>query len=174
VFHGTMHKCMDMSGKVTKNSLLRAAALAAMPMALGMAGALLDERLHLGFSTWRTACRAAGLTLLSLLTFTIQLLPTAVLGVLAGGLAIQGLGLLARHRPGATRVALAAHGGCAVAMSVGLVLCTFALPLPVLLGAELLLAAAAAWILLALLERTRQVRIRADVDLLPHIRESAT
>ena len=153
---------------------LRAAALAAVPMILGMGGALFDERAHLGVSTWRAACRAAGLTPLSLFTFTLQLLPTAILGVLAGGVAIQMVGVFGRHRPDMVSTAIAAHGGCALAMPVGLALCTLALPLPLLLGAEVLLAGTAAWILLVLLQRRTQVRGRAYIDGFSHIRESAT
>ena len=62
---------------------------ALLPMTLALAGACIDERAHLGFSNWRSACRAAGLPLSSLLSFTLELLPTAVLGALVGGIAVQ-------------------------------------------------------------------------------------
>ena len=52
---------------------------------------------------------------------------------------------------GAVAAATAAHGGCALGMSAGLLLCTLALPLPLLLVAEVLLTALGAWLLVALL-----------------------
>ena len=134
---------------------LRAASLAMVPMALGIAGAVFDERMHLGFSTWRAACRAAGLSLTSLVGFTLQLIPTAVLAALAGGLAIQATGVLLRQQRGAVAAATAAHGGCALGMSAGLILCTLSLPVSLLLVAEVLLTALGAWLLVALLERRR-------------------
>ena len=40
--------------------------------------ALFDERRNLGFSNWRSACRAAGLTFTSIAVFTFELLPCAM------------------------------------------------------------------------------------------------
>jgi hypothetical protein len=137
---------------------LRAVSLAMVPMALALAGAVFDERMHLGFSTWRAACRAAGVSLTSLVGFTVQLMPTAVLAALAGGLAIQATGVLQRHQRGAVATATAAHGGCALGMSAGLILCTYSLSVPVLLGIEILLTATGAWAL------SWQVRRRAYID----------
>jgi hypothetical protein len=116
-----------------------------------MSGALLggyvDERTHQGYSTWLSACRAAGPSLQSLFTFTLQLLPGAVIGFLAGGLVLQGLGFLMRRRSCLPQAALAAHAGCMAAMVAGLYLCTLAVPLPWMLAADALLAAAcAAWL----------------------------
>ncbi len=136
---------------------LRAVSLAMVPMGSGLAGAVFDERVHLGFSTWRTACRAAGVSPTSVVVFTLQLMPTAVLAALAGGLAIQATGMLQRHQRGAVAAATAAHGGCALGMSAGLILCAFPLAVPLLLGAEVFLTAFGAWVLVALLERRHRV-----------------
>jgi len=130
-------------------------------MAAAAAGAWIDERTELGFSTWRAACRSAGLTVGSLLTFTAELLPTAVTGALAGGLVVLFFGL-ARHREGcAATTSLAAHAGCLVGMTVGLWLCTLALPIPILLGAEVALAAGCAAWLSARLERVNMEQLNA-------------
>ena len=171
---------MAMSSKVPPSqsrSRLRAVVLAMVPMLLGLAGAAADQWTRLGFSSWRAACREAGLTLGSLLTFTVQLLPTAVAGLLTGGLIVLMAGVIRRHRHDGT-VALAAHGGCIVGMTVALPLCvlTPALPLavPLMIVAEALLTAASAWFLFALLQRPWQVRSRAYIDPQLEIRESGT
>lgn len=115
-------------------------------MVLAVAGAWLDERTHLGFTTWRSACRAAGFAPRSLAIFTLELLPTALTGALAGGLVVLLAGALAR-RGDCPASALAAHGGCLLGMAVGLALCVLALPVPLVLALEGLLAAAtAAWL----------------------------
>src|SRR5262245_40492926 len=93
---------------------------ALIPMALGLAGACFDERTRLGFSAWRTACRDGGLTLASLLTFTLQLLPTAVAGVLLGAFAVSIAGIV---RADVRAAALAGHGGCVLGMAAGVPLC---------------------------------------------------
>src|SRR5262245_44393484 len=124
-----------------------AAAISLVPMAAATAGAWFDEHTRLGFTTWRSACRGSGLTLSSLLTFTVELLPTAVIGALLGGLAVLIAGLVSRQRACAARVSLAAHAGCLAGMAVGLWLCTLTLPVPILLGVEAALGAAcAAWL----------------------------
>jgi len=116
-------------------------------MAAAAAGAWLDERHHLGFTNWRAACRASGLTLSSLLTFTVELLPSALIGALAGGLAVQAAGFVLRHRPCAAEASLSAHAGCLAGMALGLWLCTLPLSVPILLGVEAMLAVAcAAWL----------------------------
>jgi hypothetical protein len=91
-----------------------------------------------------SACRAAGPELSSILTFTLELLPSAVIGALLGGLAVQGLGVLLRYRGCAARVSLAAHAGCTLGMAGGMLLCTLVTPSPALLIAEAMLAACAA------------------------------
>jgi hypothetical protein len=113
--------------------------LAWLPMALATIGAAFDERRALGFTTWRSACRAAGLSPSSIATFTLELLPTAVIGALAGGVLALGVGLM--HRRTLGRPALAAHAGCAAAMPIGLLLCASTSPWPLTLVAEALLAA---------------------------------
>jgi hypothetical protein len=116
--------------------------LAWLPMAFATLGAWLDERRALGFTIWRSACRGAGISLPSIATFTLELLPTAVIGALLGGLIVLAAG--ARGRGGRARGAFAAHAGCTVAMPAGLLLCASALPWPLMLAAEGALAASAA------------------------------
>jgi hypothetical protein len=112
--------------------------MAVLPMLFAVFGGLIDERARLGFSQWRSACRASGLTLASILRFTLELLPTAVLGALLGGVVVLGAGILLRHR-GCAAGALRAHAACAIGMAVGLLLCVLPLPVPLLLAAELAL-----------------------------------
>ena len=116
--------------------------LAWLPMALATLGAWVDERRALGFTIWRDACRVAGISASSIATFTFELLPTAIVGALLGGLLVLASGWWA-HGPRA-RAALAAHAGCMAAMPVGLLLCASALPWPLTLAAEATLAALAA------------------------------
>ena len=112
--------------------------MAVLPMLCAVFGGLIDERARLGFSQWRSACRASGLTLPALLQFTLQLLPNAVLGALLGGLVVLAAGILLRHR-GCAAGALGAHAACAVGMTVGLLLCVLPLPVPLLLAGEMAL-----------------------------------
>jgi len=123
--------------------------LAWLPMGLATLGAWVDEWRALGFTIWRGACRASGISLSSIATFTIELLPTAVIGALLGGLLVLVAGI--RGRPGAVGGALAAHAGCVIAMPVGLLLCAAAWPWPLTIAAEALLSAVATagmcWIL---------------------------
>jgi hypothetical protein len=118
---------------------IRVGVLALLPMGLGAVGAWFDQRHHLGISVWRSACRTAGLTPASFLGFTLQLLPSAVIGVLLGGLVVQLLGLRPAHRACA-RSSLAAHFGCLLAMVAGMLLCTLLLPAESMLIVEPLLA----------------------------------
>ena len=134
----------------------RLIALGAVPMTFGIVGAWIDERTRLGFSTWRSACRAAGLAPASVLHFTLELLPTAVAGFLLGGLALLALGFFSRRSPGGAHASAAAHAGCAAAMPVGMLLCATGWPIPVLLVVELALAVAIAFPLL----RAASVRLR--------------
>ncbi|HET9862125.1 MAG TPA: hypothetical protein VFP37_01675 [Steroidobacteraceae bacterium] len=122
----------------------RAGALALLPMAFAAAGAGIDERTHQGFSAWRSACRAAGIRLESMLVLTIDLLPAASIGLFLGVMALQFAGALLWHRPGGARVTLSAHAGCASGMAAGLLLCAFVPSVPLMLGAELLVAAGSA------------------------------
>lgn len=124
------------------------ALLTPVPMVGAAIGGLLDERHHLGFTTWRSACRSAGLRLSTLIEFTLQLLPSAVIGLLSGGIVVLLAGALFRDR--FASVSLAAHAGCAVSMPVALILCAF-LPPMLMLAVDALLAVLAASVMLALL-----------------------
>lgn len=122
------------------------AVLSLLPMAGAILGAWRDESAKLGFTTWRSACRAAGLRFSSLVDFTFQLLPSAVLGLLAGGLALVLIGVLNRAIP--ARHCLAAHLGCALSLPLGLTLCASPLPLPLMVLADIVSAAlVAVWLL---------------------------
>ena len=144
---GALEEVMTRTPLIEMNRLPIPVALALVPMLLALLGVVLDERSHLGYSTWLSACRAAGPNFESLVVFTMELLPTAVMGMLVGVLFIQLAGVWFRHRSWGAPSALAAHAGCASGMAGGLLLCTLALPLPLMLGAEGLLAAlTAAWL----------------------------
>jgi len=104
---------------------LLAAALAVVPMVFAAVGAAVDERLHQGFTIWRSACRAGGLTLPSLISFTFDLMPLALLGMLVGVMALQFVVAAAWHRPAGARIALGAHAGCMSGMAASLLLCLF-------------------------------------------------
>src|SRR4029453_14165582 len=82
---------------VRMSSTARLAGFAAIVPVFALAGGWMDERRHLGFRTWRSACRAAGLSWPSLFTFTLELLPMAVLGALLGGAVLQVVGICLRH-----------------------------------------------------------------------------
>lgn len=141
---------------------------AQVPMLLALLGVVIDERTRQGYTTWLSACRATGPTFRSLVLFTIELLPAALMGMLAGVLLVQLAGMWFRHHAWGAPAALAAHGGCVFGMTAGLLLCTLTLPLPLMLGAEGLLAAfAAAWLF-------PRISSRAYIGLHFHIRESGT
>jgi hypothetical protein len=145
----------------TTSRLARLAGLAAISPAGGLIGGLFDERTHLGFTNWRGACRASGISFASLFHFTLELLPYAVIGALLGALFVQVLAFSARHRPRRVDACLAAHLGCAVAMPLGLLLCALALPVPLMLLAEIALTVLAASGVLALWTRNSPARIPA-------------
>ena len=126
-------------------SFVRLAGLAAMSPACAVVGGIIDERAHLGFTNWRSACRASGIAPASLLHFTLELLPMAVIGALFGGLLVQALAFANRNRPRTADACLSAHFGCAIAMPSGLVLCALALPVPVMLATELAIAVTTAY-----------------------------
>jgi hypothetical protein len=105
-------------------------------------GAAFDEWRALGFTTWRAVCRASGFSPSSIATFTLELLPTAVIGALAGGLIVLLAGFHARGS--LARGALCAHAGCALAMPLGLLLCVTAWPWPLTLAADAALASLSA------------------------------
>jgi hypothetical protein len=68
--------------------------------------------------------------------------------MLAGGLALQVLAFALRDRVGQTRMCLAAHAGCALTMPIGISLCALALPVPVMLVIDALLAIAVSSVVL--------------------------
>jgi hypothetical protein len=123
--------------------------LSALPMVGAVVGGWVDQIHHLGFTTWRAACRTSGLRFASLVDFTLQLLPTAIIGLLLGGLAVLAWAALARDRD--SGLYFAAHAGCALTLPLALLLCASALPLPVMLLADLLVALLAAMLLWPLL-----------------------
>ena len=129
-------------------SIPRLLPLTLLPLAGALAGAWFDERHHLGFTNWRSACRAAGFSMRSVFAFAFELLPTAIVGLLAGGLALQLIGFALRERAGGTRMCLAAHAGCALTMPIGMSLCALALPVPAMLVTDALLAVAASSVVL--------------------------
>jgi hypothetical protein len=130
--------------------LARLAGFAAIVPLCALAGGWVDERERLGFSTWRSACRAGNISFASLLTFTLELLPGAVIGALLGGLALQALAFARRHRACHAAEIFATHAGCVLTMPVGLVLCALAWPIPGMLLVETVLAMACGWLLLRL------------------------
>jgi hypothetical protein len=98
------------------------------PMALATLGGVVDQYSRLGFTLWRDACRATGVTAGALLLFTLELLPNAVIGGLLGGLIVLAVGLSGRAGGCATRYSLAAHLGCVLGMAAGMLLCALFLP----------------------------------------------
>lgn len=133
--------------------------LAAISPSGAVLGGLVDEWSSLGFTIWRSACRASGISLVSVTSFTLQLLPNAVIGALLGALIVQMIAFSIRHRDGHVRLCLAAHSGCALAMPAGLILCTLALPTGLVLIAEIALAVLAAICLLELRGRFAETPI---------------
>jgi hypothetical protein len=138
-------------GNISRSA--RLTVLAAIPPAGAAFGGLIDERLHLGFSIWRSACRAAGFSVASVISFTLQLLPNAIAGALLGALLVQAIAFSTRHREGSVDVCLAAHAGCTIAMPAGLILCALAMPVLLMLLAETALAIVAALGVLSLCKR---------------------
>lgn len=141
---------------------LRVAALAAVPMLGAVAGAALDERHHLGYSTWRTACRSAGPRIPTLIDFTLQLLPSATIGLLLAGLLVLAAGLLLPRR--VAKNCAAAHVGCAVTLPAMLMLCAL-LPPWWMLAADAILATLVGLMVRAWFERCVTPRPPASVRL---------
>jgi hypothetical protein len=131
--------------------------LAALPMLGAALGASLDERRAVGFSTWRSACRAAGLDFASLIDFTWQLLPLTLAGLMLGGLGVLAIAFVRRHELRDARSCLAAHAGCALSLPLALLLCASTLPWGWMLLADLAITSAAAWMLLAWMRPASQV-----------------
>jgi hypothetical protein len=152
-----------MSEHIVFKNRWKAAGLALVPITLALAGMYLDERTHFGFSNWRSACRAAGFDAVSLIVFSVDLLPRAALGGLLGIMLVQVLGAVLWRDGGALRAILAAHAGCASGMAAMLLLCTWLSSLPLMLGVEAVLAAASA----ALLCHGRAARVRVPAGTRP-------
>jgi hypothetical protein len=127
----------------------RRAWLVVLPSLGGLLGVLVDEQRHLGFTNWRAACRAAGPSLRSLIVFTRELLPSAIVGMLGGALIVVLIGAAAR-RIDAARGCFAAHLGCFAAMPLMLFVCAFAPSPAVMLVADVALAALFATLFLRL------------------------
>jgi hypothetical protein len=126
---------------------LRMTLLSLLPSLGATAGALVDERSTFGFSTWRSACRVDGVGLVSLFSFTWQLLPYAISGLLLGGLAVQILGWALRDRGTTAEECVATHLGCLLAMPLALLLCSQSMPVIAMPVVDALLATAAAvWV----------------------------
>jgi hypothetical protein len=125
--------------------------LSALPMLGAALGAGLDESRALGFSTWRSVCRSADLDLASLVSFTLQLLPLAVIGLLLGGASLLVLAILHRKRASQARDCLAAHGACVLTLPAALVVCASAMPWPLMLAVDVLLTALAVLLVIKLL-----------------------
>jgi hypothetical protein len=107
---------------------LRVTLLASLPTLGAALGASLDETRAFGLSTWRSACRAEGLSLQSLTQFTWQLLPNMIAGALLGAFGLLAVAFFARERQRLVQECTAAHLGCFIAMPVALVTCSLALP----------------------------------------------
>jgi hypothetical protein len=132
-------------------SLPRIAILSFLPSLGASVGAAVDESRSLGFSTWRSACRADGVSFGSVLSFTWQLLPNAIIGFLSGGLMILILGIARQERDDSKTESVAAHAGCMLAMPLGLLACAQLLPAIVMPVADVLLSTAGAIFVLWLL-----------------------
>jgi hypothetical protein len=130
-------------------------ALALTPFALAGAGAILDERTSRGFTLWLDACRSAGVTASSLLVFTLTLMPSAVLGMLLGGLVVLSVGASGCAGGRAARASLDAHLACLLGMGLGALLCLTLLPAASMLVVEPVLVAAIAVLLASVKPRTR-------------------
>lgn len=139
---GTMSGHHEHRGRLVY--LLKLWLLGALPLAGASVGAFIDERNHLGFTNWRSACRAAGFSLGPVMSFSLELLPTAIVGLLAGGLALLAIGIALRRHDDEARLCFAAHAGCAVTMPIGMALCALAFPLYSMVLADVLLALAGA------------------------------
>ncbi len=87
----------------------------------GAIGALWDEHLRAGFSTWQTLCRSGSLGALDSLTLYAQLLPWSTLAILTTAL-VSLVFASPRHASGAQH-ALVAHIACWLAMPVSIALC---------------------------------------------------
>jgi hypothetical protein len=143
-------------------------ALSSLPMLGALLGAFLDEWRALGFTTWRSVCRAADLDLSSLVSFTLQLLPQAVIGLLLGSSVLLALAMGRRNQAHAARDCLAAHAACALTLPVALLICASALPWPLMLAADLVLTGAVALLLMRLLRPASRVALAGSIAPVVH------
>ena len=115
------HRSGEIRCNETSARVAAAVALSLVPMSFAAAGAWFDERTHLGFSNWRSACRAAGLTFTSLLSLHAR---AAAVRHRSGALVgVASCCSSPRRRRGiAPGLALRsrAHAGCALGMTVGI------------------------------------------------------
>src|SRR3954466_1670809 len=118
--------------------------LVLLPLAGALLGALVEEHEHLGFTTWRSVCSATGYSFISMVTFAFELLPLAVIGMLAGGIAVQAIAFAPGRRAGHMQRCVAAHAACGLSMPAGFFLCALALPVPLMLLADALISLAVA------------------------------
>ena len=124
------------------------AAFSVLPLGGAALGVLVDERLRSGFTNWRSACRASGFSFESLVSFSFELLPAGIAGLLIGGVALLGIGVALRERGRNLERCLAVHAGCALSMPIGLSLCALAVPVSVTLVTDVLLTVSAAWLVI--------------------------
>ena len=130
--------------------------LCLLPTLGGVVGALIDERRHLGFTNWRAACRAAGPSLQSFIVFTRELLPSAIVAMLAGAFLVVLIGIFARRADGAARTCFAAHLGCFLSLPLMLATCMIAPAPAVMLFADVAFAALAAILVLRVISRRQR------------------
>jgi hypothetical protein len=130
--------------------------LCLLPTLGGVVGALIDERRHLGFTNWRAACRAAGPSLQSFIVFTRELLPSAIVAMLAGAFLVVLIGIVARRADGAARTCFAAHLGCFLSLPLMLATCMIAPAPAVMLFADVAFAALAAILVLRVISRRQR------------------
>jgi hypothetical protein len=135
------------------HSSARVALLAALPTVGAACGAAVDERISLGVTTWRSACRASGVSLPSILHFTWQLLPNMLLGTLLGAFVLLCLAVAWRTRGDQFDECTAAHLGCWLAMPLALVACAVSLPVSVMPLVDASLAIVTAFLLLRVVRR---------------------
>ena len=133
--------------------------VATTPVA-GALGAAVDERLHQSLSLWLGLCRRGALPYGEALWLQLQLMPFALIFMLATAFAGTLWAVLRTGTPASARMLLAGHAGCLVATLLSPLVCPWLLgrgptalvaPLALagMLASELLLTLAVAWAVLA-------------------------
>ena len=129
----------------------------------GVLGAALDERLHQSLGLWLSLCRRGSLPYAEALWLQLQLMPFALVFMLATAFLGTLWTVLRSGTRASARMLLAGHAGCLVATLLSPLVCpwligagaaTVARPAPPIalagmLASELLLTVAVAWALLA-------------------------